>query len=112
MNVVIIGAEDKPAYGILQVDSRLPREFTEADIDFLRTYANLLAAAVNRLRAQEEQLRAHKALARAGEELERRVAGAPRNWNKRWAPCAARAANANRPRNGFVRAKISRPSAS
>lgn len=74
VNVVIIGAEDKPAYGILQVDSRHPREFTEADIDFLRTYANLLAAAVNRLRAQEEQLRAHKALARAGEELERRVA--------------------------------------
>jgi signal transduction histidine kinase len=74
VNVLIIGAEDKPAYGILQVDSRHPREFTEADIDFLRTYANLLAAAVNRLRVAEEQLRAHKALARAGEELERRVA--------------------------------------
>ena len=74
VNVLIIGAEGKPAYGILQVDSRHPREFTEADIDFLRTYANLLAAAVNRLRVAEEQLRAHKALARAGEELERRVA--------------------------------------
>jgi signal transduction histidine kinase/CheY-like chemotaxis protein len=74
VNVLIIGAEDKPAYGILQVDSRQPREFTEADIDFLRTYANLLAAAVSRLRVAEEQLRAHKALARAGEELERRVA--------------------------------------
>ena len=69
VNVLIIGAEDKPPYGILQVDSRHPREFTEADIDFLRTYANLLAAAVNRLRVAEEQLRAHEALARAGEEL-------------------------------------------
>jgi signal transduction histidine kinase len=73
VNVAIIGAEDKPPYGILQVDSRHPRDFTEADVDFLRTYANLLAAAVGRLQATEEQLRAHEALARAGEELERRV---------------------------------------
>src|SRR4051812_5650741 len=74
VNVVILGAEDQPPYGILQVDSRHPREFTEGDINFLRTYANLLAAAVDRLRMTEDQLRAHEALARAGEKLEKRVA--------------------------------------
>jgi signal transduction histidine kinase len=72
VNVVILAAEDRPPYGILQVDSRNPREFS--DIDFLRTYANLLAAAVDRLRLTQNQLQAHDELARAGEELERRVA--------------------------------------
>lgn len=48
INVIIIGAEDKPPYGILEVDSRTPRQFTEEDIAFLQTYANLLAAAVDR----------------------------------------------------------------
>lgn len=49
VNVVIIGGKDKPPFGILQVDSREPRKFTEEDILFLRSYANLLAAAVDRL---------------------------------------------------------------
>jgi PAS domain S-box-containing protein len=62
-NVVIIGAEDKPPFGILQIDSRQPREFDAADVAFLRSYANLVAAAVERLsgiqamRAKEERLR-------------------------------------------------------
>jgi PAS domain S-box-containing protein len=50
VNVIIIGAADQRPYGILQVDSRQPRDFTDADIQFLRGYANLLAAAVARLR--------------------------------------------------------------
>jgi len=49
-NVVIIGAEGRLPFGILEVDSRTPRPFTDADIAFLRSYANLLAAAVDRLR--------------------------------------------------------------
>ncbi len=49
-NVIIIGGQDRPPFGILQIDSRSPREFTEADTAFLRSYANLLAAAVDRLR--------------------------------------------------------------
>ena len=53
-NVVIIGAEDKPPYGILQIDSRTPREFDDDDTAFLSGYANLLAAAVDRLRGMEE----------------------------------------------------------
>ncbi len=53
-NVVIIGGRGRPPFGILQIDSRSPREFTEADTVFLQGYANLLAAAVDRLRAVEE----------------------------------------------------------
>ena len=50
VNVVIIGAKDRPPYGVLQVDSRRPREFSDDDTKFLRSYANLIAAAVDRLR--------------------------------------------------------------
>jgi signal transduction histidine kinase/CheY-like chemotaxis protein len=49
-NVVIIGGKDRPPFGILQVDSREPRQFTGEDTVFLRSYANLVAAAVDRLR--------------------------------------------------------------
>jgi GAF domain-containing protein len=49
-NVVIIGGHSRPPFGILQIDSREPRQFTETDTAFLRNYANLLAAAVDRLR--------------------------------------------------------------
>ena len=53
-DVVIIGGQGKPPFGILQVDSRTPRRFTDADAAFLRSYANLLAAAVDRLRVLGE----------------------------------------------------------
>jgi signal transduction histidine kinase/CheY-like chemotaxis protein len=53
-NVIIIGGKDKPPFGILQIDSRTPRQFTDKDTDFLRSYANLLAAAVDRLLSLKE----------------------------------------------------------
>jgi signal transduction histidine kinase len=53
-NVIIIGGKDRPPFGILQVDSRTPREFTDSDITFLRGYANLLAATVDRHRVLDE----------------------------------------------------------
>jgi signal transduction histidine kinase/CheY-like chemotaxis protein len=53
-NVLIIGGKGRPPFGILQVDSRTPRQFTGDDITFLRSYANLLAAAVDRLRIVQE----------------------------------------------------------
>ena len=53
-NVVIIGGKNRPPFGILQVDSRKPRQFNENDSNFLRSYANLLAAAVDRLRTNKE----------------------------------------------------------
>ncbi|CAN7618391.1 GAF domain-containing protein [Phenylobacterium sp. LjRoot219] len=54
VNAIIIGAEGKPPYGILEVDSREPRRFTRDDIAFLETYANLLAAAVDRFQTMQE----------------------------------------------------------
>ncbi|WP_209443490.1 ATP-binding protein [Falsiroseomonas frigidaquae] len=62
VNVIIIGGEGRPPYGILQVDSLRPREFSDTDISFLRSYANLLAAAVDRLRVAAEQEAAQQAL--------------------------------------------------
>jgi len=67
VNVLIIGADGEPPFGILQVDSREAREFAESDITFLRGYANLVAAAVSRLRILDEVRGSNK-------ELERRVA--------------------------------------
>jgi len=66
-NVPIIGGQGKSPFGILQIDSRKPREFTETDTAFLRSYANLLAATVDRLRIGE-------ALHRSNEVLEANVA--------------------------------------
>ncbi|MEW6690382.1 MAG: GAF domain-containing protein, partial [Pseudomonadota bacterium] len=56
VNVVIAG-EDGP-YGVLEVDAPRHHDFDEEDAAFLRTYANLLAGAI-------ERLRGHAALGRA-----------------------------------------------
>jgi two-component sensor histidine kinase len=53
-NVQIPGVAGRPPFGVLEVDSRRPRTFGEADTDFLRTYANLLGAAIERWRSLEE----------------------------------------------------------
>lgn len=55
VNVIIKGV-DRP-FGVLEIDSDEPRRFTQADIDFLQGYANLLAATIHRLRTNQ-QLRA------------------------------------------------------
>lgn len=71
VNVIITGAE-RP-FGVLEVDSRRPRVFDDEDIAFLRNYANLIAAAVERLRTQgrmQQSARQHRILAR---ELAHRV---------------------------------------
>ena len=49
VNVIILGPEGQPPFGLLEVDSLVEREFSPDDIDFLRTYANLLGATVDRL---------------------------------------------------------------
>ena len=72
-NVPIMGAAGEQPLGILQIDSREPRQFTDNDTAFLRTYANLLAAAVNRLR-MTKGLRDREARLRRSEERFRRVA--------------------------------------
>jgi signal transduction histidine kinase len=72
-NVVIIGGKDRPPFGILQIDSREPRQFTREDTVFLRSYANLVAAAVDRLRIMEDVREADELLRRSHEALEERV---------------------------------------
>jgi PAS domain S-box-containing protein len=96
VNVLILGTEDHPPYGILQVDSRHPRGFNDHEINFLRSYANLLAAAVNRLRVAAESRRAEAALResedhhRASVELNPQIpwtadaAGAVTGFSPRW----------------------------
>jgi len=61
-NVVIIGSQGRSPFGVLQIDSREPRQFTDDNITFLRSYANLIAAAVDRLRVTGEVRRSHDAL--------------------------------------------------
>ena len=81
VSVIILGADDKPPFGILQVDSRRPRQFGERDTRFLRGYANLIAAAVDRIEvagqirvAQSSLQTSEAALRRSNETLEERVA--------------------------------------
>jgi two-component sensor histidine kinase len=71
VNVVIAG-EGAP-FGVLEVDSRERRQFSKDDVAFLRMYANLLAAAIERVRTHDElrrSLREQNVLAR---ELSHRV---------------------------------------
>ncbi|MFC7739616.1 GAF domain-containing protein, partial [Roseomonas sp. GCM10028921] len=48
VNVPIFRPTGQP-YGLLQVDATEPREFGEDDIQFLRTYANILGPVIDRL---------------------------------------------------------------
>ncbi|VVN32523.1 Sensor histidine kinase RcsC [Pseudomonas fluorescens] len=63
VNVLVHGATATRPFGIFEVDSRIPRQFTENDIDFLRVYSNLLGAVLKRfntlqvMRTAEEKLR-------------------------------------------------------
>lgn len=50
VNVIVYAAHDQKPLGIFEVDSRVPRAFTESDIDFLRSYANLIAGCFERFR--------------------------------------------------------------
>ena len=72
-NVPIRGADGRPPYGILEVDSREPRRFTGTDTDFLRTYANLLAEAIERVRVLRELRSAVADKGRLLRELQHRV---------------------------------------
>jgi PAS domain S-box-containing protein len=63
VNVLVFGATEKRPFGIFEVDSRTPRHFTDSDIDFLRSYGNLLGAVLKRsktlkaIRSTEQKLR-------------------------------------------------------
>jgi two-component sensor histidine kinase len=73
VNVNILGRPDETSYGILEVDCLEPREFTRDDIDFLRTYANLLAVVVQRLRINAELMRRAEEKDQLLRELQHRI---------------------------------------
>lgn len=73
VNTIIIGDDDQPPYGVLEVDSKTPDRFNEDDIHFLRTYANLLASAVARLRMIAELRQETADKAHLLKELQHRV---------------------------------------
>jgi PAS domain S-box-containing protein len=50
VNVIVYAPNNRRPIGIFEVDSRLPREFSERDIDFLRSYGSLIAACFERFR--------------------------------------------------------------
>ena len=54
VNVPIIGTDSRPPFGILEVDSRSARQFTDDNIAFLMTYANMIASTVERHRVLAE----------------------------------------------------------
>jgi two-component sensor histidine kinase len=62
-NVIIRG--DGPPFGVLEVDSEEPREYSAEEIHFLQNHANLLAAAIDRVRTHRalEQLAVDQAAA-------------------------------------------------
>lgn len=73
VNVIIVGPRGKTPYGILEVDDDEPRDFRQSDIDFLKTYANLIAAAVERLRIEEELRKTIQIRERLLVELQHRI---------------------------------------
>jgi two-component sensor histidine kinase len=69
---VIIAGENRP-YGVLEVDAQDHRDFDDDDISFLRTYANLLAGAIDRARRDEEMRRSAREQSVLARELGHRV---------------------------------------
>jgi PAS domain S-box-containing protein len=50
VNVIVYTRRERKAIGIFEVDSRVPRCFSESDVDFLRSYGSLITACFERLR--------------------------------------------------------------
>jgi diguanylate cyclase (GGDEF)-like protein/PAS domain S-box-containing protein len=75
-NVIISGSKGRPPFGILQIDSRTPRQFDEDDLDFLHSYASHLAAAVDRLRVIGEIQRGEARLRESEARLARAISAA------------------------------------
>jgi two-component sensor histidine kinase len=72
VNVPIFLPGGRP-YGLLQVDSRKPRDFTEEDTAFLRTYATILGPVIDRLHKAHSLKEALDTNQRLLQELQHRV---------------------------------------
>jgi two-component sensor histidine kinase len=73
VNVNILGDAVGPSYGILEVDCLERRDFSQDDINFLRTYANLLAVVIQRRKAGAELQRRAEENERLLKELQHRI---------------------------------------
>ncbi|NWG45806.1 MAG: GAF domain-containing protein [Alphaproteobacteria bacterium] len=73
VNVVIPGADGQRPYGLLQVDSTKPRDFSKNDVEFLQSYANLVGAAVDRHVYSERLAESLRVQERLFDELQHRV---------------------------------------
>ncbi len=71
VNVIIAG--EQAAFGVLEVDAREPRDFSDDNIAFLRTYANLIAAAIERVRTHDDLQRSEREQGILARELGHRV---------------------------------------
>jgi two-component sensor histidine kinase len=72
VNVNIL-APGGPSYGILEVDCLEPRAFTRDDVNFLRTYANLLAVVIEKLKASADLKRRAEENEQLLKELQHRI---------------------------------------
>ncbi|WP_230533429.1 sensor histidine kinase [Microvirga roseola] len=72
VNVPIFLPGGEP-YGLLQVDSREPRDFGDEDIEFLRTYATILGPVIDRLHKAHSLKEALDANQRLLQELQHRI---------------------------------------
>jgi two-component sensor histidine kinase len=73
LNVIIPGADGRPPFGLLQVDSRRKQKFDEGDIEFLQNYANIVGAAIERFDKSAALSAALNDKERALSELQHRV---------------------------------------
>ncbi|UEM22230.1 GAF domain-containing protein [Skermanella mucosa] len=71
INVIIQGRGE--AFGVLEVDSDELRSFNQEDVDFLQSYANILAAAIERRSSNEALARLAEERAVLLRELQHRV---------------------------------------
>lgn len=73
VNVTVYAPHDQRPIGIFEVDSRTPRAFTESDVDFLRSYASLIAACFERFRITDALKEAEAKLRESERRLRRAV---------------------------------------
>lgn len=73
LNVIIPGADGRPPFGLLQVDSREPKKFDQSHVEFLQSYANIVGAAIERFDRSEALRAALNDRERALDELHHRV---------------------------------------
>lgn len=70
---IFLPGKEKKAYGLLQVDSRKPRDFGAEDQEFLRTYATILGPVIDRLHKVHDLRTALNANRHLLQELQHRI---------------------------------------